>query len=243
MRRAWTRIAVVAVISAAVAFWVYYDKQRQQNTPEHRLDTVLNAMPSWQVLKEQDPRFVARIREQILTMQKAGESEQEIIDVVQPQILELQMSRLQYAPDANAVAWMTINMEQTAAIQKVSDDACFRFLFPAVKGGVNPMRVLDKEMMQRRLQADADMMRMGWGRDRHNVSPEEHAAAVEDVRPIMQALSSKYGKDIQLLVMPENAVGKEKLTCEMVQAMWGKVLKLPEQKAARVIRMAVTEQD
>lgn len=243
MRRAWTPIVAVAVISAAVAFWVYYDKQRLQNTPEHRLDTVLNAMPSWQVLKEQDPRFVTRIREQILTMHKAGESEQEIIDVVQPQILELQMSRLQYAPDANAVAWMTINMEQTAAIQKVSDDACFRFLFPAVKGGVNPMRVLDRDMMQRRMQADAEMMRAGWGKDRHNVTPEEHAAAVEDVRPIMQALSSKYGKDIQLLVMPENAVGKEKLTCEMVQAMWGKVLALPEQKAAGVIRMAVTEQD
>lgn len=243
MRRAWTRIAVVAVISAAVAFWVYYDKQRHQNTPEHRLDTVLNAMPSWQVLKEQDPRFVARIREQILTMQKAGESEQEIIDVVQPQILDLQMSRLQYTPDANAVAWMTINMEQTAAIQKVSDDACFRFLFPGVKGGVNPMRVLDKDMMQRRLQADADMMRTGWGKDRHAVTPEEHAAAVEDVRPIMQELTVQYGKDIRLLVMPENAVGKEKLTCEMVQAMWGKVLALPEQKAARVIRMAVTEQD
>jgi hypothetical protein len=236
---------LIAVISAAVAFWVYYDKQRQQNTPEHRLDTVLNAMPSWQVLREQDPRFVARIREQILTMQKAGESEQEIIDVVQPQILELQMSRLQYAPDANAVAWMTINMEQTAAIQKVSDDACFRFLFPAVKGGVNPMRVLDldKGMMQRRLQADADMMRAGWGKDRHTVTPEEHAAAVEDVRPIMDTLADDYGQDIQLLVMPENAVGKEKLTCELVQAMWGKVLQLPEQKAARVIRMAVTELD
>lgn len=243
MRRAWTRIAVVAVISAAVAFWVYYDKQRLQNTPEHRLDTVLNAMPSWQVLKEQDPRFVARISEQILTMQKAGESEQEIIDVVQPQILELQMSRLQYAPDANTVAWMTINMEQTAAIQKVSDDACFRFLFPAVKGGINPMRVLDKDMMQRRLQADADMMRAGWGENRHTVSPEEHAGAVEDVRPIMQDLTVQYGKDIQLLAMLENAVGKEKLTCELVQAMWAKVLALPEQKAARVIRLAVTELD
>ncbi len=243
MRRAWTRIAMVAVISAAVAFWVYYDKQRLQYTPEHRLDTVLNAMPSWQVLREQDPRFVARIRKQILTMHKAGESEQEIIDVVQPQILELQMSRLQYAPDANAVAWMTINMEQTAAIQKASDDACFRFLFPAVKGGVNPMRVLDKTMMQRRMQADAEMMRAGWGKDRHTVTPEEHAAAVEDVRPIMDALADDYGQGIQLLVMPENAVGKEKLTCEMVQAMWGKVLALPEQKAARVIRLAVTELD
>lgn len=243
MRRAWTPIVAVAVISAAVAFWVYYDKQRLQNTPEHRLDTTLNAMPSWQVLKEQDPRFVTRIREQILTMQKAGDSEQDIIDVVQPQILSLQMSRLQYAPDANAVAYMKINMEQTAAIQKVSDDACFRFLFPGVKGGINPMRVLDKDLMQRRMQADAEMMRAGWSNDRHTVTPEEHAAAVEDVRPIMQELTVQYGKDIRLLVMPENAVGKEKLTCEMVQAMWGKVLKLPEQKAARVIRMAVTELD
>lgn len=243
MRRAWTPIVAVAVISAAVAFWVYYDKQRLQNTPDHRLDTTLNAMPSWQVLKEQDPRFVTRIREQILTMQKAGDSEQDIIDVVQPQILSLQMSRLQYAPDANAVAYMKINMEQTAAIQKVSDDACFRFLFPGVKGGINPMRVLDKDMMQRRMQADAEMMRAGWSNDRHTVTPEEHAAAIEDVRPIMQELTVQYGKDIQLLVMPENAVGKEKLTCEMVQAMWGKVLKLPEQKAARVIRMAVTELD
>ncbi|CAM8675068.1 topoisomerase II [Leclercia sp. M-A074-M] len=243
MRRAWTPIVAVAVISAAVAFWVYYDKQRLQNTPDHRLDTTLNAMPSWQVLKEQDPRFVTRIREQILTMQKAGDSEQDIIDVVQPQILSLQMSRLQYAPDANAVAYMKINMEQTAAIQKVSDDACFRFLFPGVKGGINPMRVLDKDMMQRRMQADAEMMRAGWSNDRHTVTPEEHAAAVEDVRPIMQELTVQYGKDIRLLVMPENAVGKEKLTCEMVQAMWGKVLKLPEQKAARVIRMAVTELD
>ncbi|POU75414.1 topoisomerase II [Leclercia sp. LSNIH6] len=243
MRRAWTPIVAVAVISAAVAFWVYYDKQRLQNTPEHRLDTTLNAMPSWQVLKEQDPRFVTRIREQILTMQKAGDSEQDIIDVIQPQILSLQMSRLQYAPDANAVAYMKINMEQTAAIQKASDDACFRFLFPGVKGGINPMRVLDKDLMQRRMQADAEMMRAGWSNDRHTVTPEEHAAAVEDVRPIMQELTVQYGKDIQLLVMPENAVGKEKLTCEMVQAMWGKVLQLPEQKAARVIRLAVTELD
>jgi hypothetical protein len=54
---------------------------------------------------------------------------------------------------------MKVNMEQTAAIQKVSDDACFRFIYPAVKGGVNPMRVLDKPMMARRMQADADMMR------------------------------------------------------------------------------------
>jgi hypothetical protein len=46
---------VVAVVAAAVAFWVYFDKQRLQQDPEQQLDTTLNAMPAWQVLKEQEP--------------------------------------------------------------------------------------------------------------------------------------------------------------------------------------------
>jgi hypothetical protein len=243
MKKTWIRIVVVAVVAAAVAFWVYFDKQRLQQDPERQLDTTLNAMPAWQVLKEQEPALQKRIREQILTMQKAGESEQHIIDVIQPQILNLQMSRLQYAPDANVVEYMKANMEQTAAIQKVSDDACFRFLYPGVKGGVNPMRVLDKPMMQRRMQADADMMRAAYGKNRHTVTPEERAAAVADVRPIMKELADKYGEAIQLLQTPEQAVGKEKLSCDMVQDMWAKVLKLPEPKAAGVIRLAVSELD
>ena len=241
MNKTWIRIVVVIVVAAAVAFWVYFDKQRMQQTPEQQLDTTLNAMPAWQVIKEQEPAFQQRIREQILTMQKMGESEQHIIDVIQPQILHMQMSRLQNAPDANVVNYMTINMEQTAAIQKVSDDACFRFLYPAVKGGVNPMRMLDKDLMTRRMQADADMMRAAYGKNRHTVTPEEREAAVTDVRPIMKTLADKYGEDIQLLQMPEKAVGKEKLSCDMVQEMWAKVLALPEQKAAGVIRLAVSE--
>ena len=243
MNKTWTRIVIVVIAAAAVAFWVYFDKQRMQRTPEQQLDTTLNTMPAWQVIKEQEPAFQKRIREQILTMQKAGESEQHIIDVIQPQILTLQMSRLQHAPDANVVEYMKVNMEQTAAIQKVSDDACFRFLYPAVKGGVNPMRVLDKPMMQRRMQADADMMRSAYGKDRHTVTPAEREAAATDVRPIMKALADKYGEDIQLLQMPEKAVGKEKLSCDMVQEMWAKVLKLPEKQAAGVIRLAVSELD
>ena len=86
------------------------------------MDNALNAMPAWQVIKEQEPALHQRILDQMAALQKAGEPEQQIIDTIQPQILHLQMSRLQNAPDANVVNYMTINMEQTAAIQKVSDD-------------------------------------------------------------------------------------------------------------------------
>ena len=236
MNKTWTRIVIVVIAAAAVAFWVFFDRQR---APERQMDNALNAMPAWQVIKEQEPALHQRILDQMAALQKAPE--QQIIDTIQPQILHLQMSRLQNAPDANVVNYMTINMEQTAAIQKVSDDACFRFLYPMVKGGINPMRMLDKDLMTRRMQADADMMRAAYGKNRHTVTPAEREAAVEDVRPIMKQLADKYGEDIQLLQMPEKAVGKEKLSCDMVQEMWAKVLALPEQKAARVIRLAVSE--
>ena len=48
MNKTWIRIVVVIVVAAAVAFWVYFDKQRMQQTPEQQLDTTLNAMPAWQ---------------------------------------------------------------------------------------------------------------------------------------------------------------------------------------------------
>ncbi|HHA1916773.1 TPA: topoisomerase II [Enterobacter asburiae] len=239
MNKTWTRNVIVVVAAAAVAFWVFFDKKQQ--SPEQQLNTALNEMPAWQVIKEQEPALHQRILDQMAALQKAGEPEQQIIDTIQPQILHLQMSRLQNAPDANVVNYMTINMEQTAAIQKVSDDACFRFLYPTVKGGVNPMRMLDKDLMARRMQADADMMRAAYGKNRHTVTQAEREAAVEDVRPIMKALADKYGEDIQLLQIPEKAAGKEKLSCDMVQEMWAKVLALPEQKAAGVIRLAVSE--
>lgn len=239
MKKTWIGTVVVVVVAAAVAFWVFFDKQQQ--SAEQQLNATLNEMPAWQVIKEQEPVLHQRILDQIAALQKAGEPEQQIIDTIQPQILHLQMRRLQNAPDASVVNYMTINMEQTAAIQKVSDDACFRFLYPAVKGGINPMRMLDKEMMSRRMQADADMMRAAYGKNHHTVTQAERETAVADVRPIMKELADKYGEDIQLLQMPEKAVGKEKLSCDMVQEMWAKVLKLPEPKAAGVIRLAVSE--
>lgn len=83
-------------------------------------------------------------------MKKAGSSEQQVIDAIQPQILQLQMARLQQAPDANVIEYMKINLEQIAAVAKIGDDECFRFLFPAVKGGLTRHVWFLQEIMNRR---------------------------------------------------------------------------------------------
>jgi len=232
------RIAIAVVLGMVAAGWIYRDKA--PNT-EQQLDTALSSMPVWQVIKEQEPEFRKKVQDEMLALQKAGKNEQQIIDTVQPKILHLQMARLQNAPDANVVEYMKINMEQTAAMQKVSDDNCYRFLYPEVKGGVNPMRLLDKDLMQRRMQADVDMMRAAVGPDKHTVTPQEIQQAETDVVPIIQKLSGKYGDDIELLQMPQKGKGKEKQSCDLVQDLWNNVLALPEPNAAGLIRYAVSD--
>ncbi len=232
------RIAIAVVLGMVAAGWIYRDKA--PNT-EQQLDTALSSMPVWQVIKEQEPEFRKKVQDEMLALQKAGKNEQQIIDTVQPKILHLQMARLQNAPDVNVVEYMKINMEQTAAMQKVSDDSCYRFLYPEVKGGVNPMRLLDKDLMQRRMQADVDMMRAAAGPDKHTVTPHEIQQAETDVVPIIQKLTGKYGDDIELLQMPQKGKGKEKQSCDLVQDLWNNVLALPEPNAAGLIRYAVSD--
>jgi len=232
------RIAIAVVLGMVAAGWIYRDKA--PNT-EQQLDTALSSMPVWQVIKEQEPEFRKKVQDEMLALQKAGKNEQQIIDTVQPKILHLQMARLQNAPDANVVEYMKINMEQTAAMQKVSDDSCYRFLYPEVKGGVNPMRLLDKDLMQRRMQADVDMMRAAVGPDKHTVTPQEIQQAETDVVSIIQKLTGKYGEDIELLQMPQKGKGKEKQSCDLVQDLWNNVLALPEPNAAGLIRYAVSD--
>jgi len=231
------RIAIAVVLGMVAAGWIY--RAKAPNT-EQQLDTALSSMPVWQVIKEQEPEFRKKVQDEMLALQKAGKNEQQIIDTVQPKILHLQMARLQNAPDANVVEYMKINMEQTAAMQKVSDDSCYRFLYPEVKGGVNPMRLLDKDLMQRRMQADVDMMRAAAGPDKHTVTPQEIQQAETDVVPIIQKLTGKYGDDIELLQMPQKGKGKEKQSCDLVQDLWNNVLALPEPNAAGLIRYAVS---
>ncbi|MBE8980635.1 topoisomerase II, partial [Escherichia coli] len=38
MNKTWTRIVIVVVVAAAVAFWVFFDRQR---APEQQMDAAL----------------------------------------------------------------------------------------------------------------------------------------------------------------------------------------------------------
>lgn len=241
------KISAAVMVLVALVGWnlfdVWYLMPREQKSgvvAESEMDAAFHAMdnmPTYQVLREQEPALMETIRTTAKAMQKEGKTQQQIIDYIQPQVLGVQMLRVQNAPDENVIAYMKINMEQTAAIQKVSDENCFRFLFPAVKGGINPARILSRDFLINRMNIDAAMMRAAYGAGRHTVTDQERQEAQQNLQPVIAMLVKKYGKDIEIMPDPHKAIGKEKIACEIVQDMWNNVLKLPQDKAAGIIRM------
>ncbi|EPJ3206402.1 topoisomerase II [Salmonella enterica subsp. enterica serovar Derby] len=236
-------IFVVAIVAWNI-FDVHYLIPRESPeygmTEEQKFDNAMRANPVFQVIREQEPALTQKIIAQAAQMKNEGKSEQQVIDAIQPQILQLQMARLQQAPDANVIEYMKINLEQIAAVEKVGDDECFRFLFPAVKGGINPVHLVPREIMSRRMVGDMGMMRAAYGPDKHTVTTEEKQLALQDLQAISPGLVQRYGDDIQIMADPNKGIGKEKIACEIVQDLWTQVLKLPTARAAGVIRLMLS---
>jgi hypothetical protein len=129
MKKTWTRIVVVAVWPPP---WRsgYFDKQRLQQDPEQQLDTTLNAMPAWQVIERAGARAAsAHPRPDPPCRKRASLNSTSST----PSSRRSSSCRCRACKTPRTPTWWTMkaNMEQTAAIQKVSDDACFRFLYPA----------------------------------------------------------------------------------------------------------------
>lgn len=247
-KKGWVSKAGAVVLAlAAIALWNvldarYFMPQRQSvqtQSEAERFDAAFAKLPIYGVLKEQEPQFMAQLRDHSLAMHKEGKSEQQIIDAIQPEIMTLQIKRLQSAPDANVVAFMQANMQQTALVQKESDDACFRFLFPGVKGGINAARLLPQDVTLHRMEVDAQMMRAAWGETKHTVTEAERQRAQRDVQPILQKLTDRYGSDFSLMATPQQAIGKEQRVCNIVQDLWREVLQLPADRAAGIIRLSM----
>lgn len=248
-KKGWVgKIAGAVIFVVAIIGWnlfdVHYLIPRMSpdygQTEEQKFESAMMAMPTFQVIKEQDPAFWQHILELSVQMKKAGKGQQEIIDAIQPQILQLQMARLQQAPDANVVEYMKINLEQIAEAKNSGDDVCFHFLFPAVKGGINPVKVISHEVLARRTESDARMMRAAYGPNKHTVTPQEKQQALADMQTIGPALVQRYGQDIDIMSDPSKGVGKEKVACQLVQDFWSQVLALPEVNAAGVVRLALS---
>lgn len=202
-------------------------------------DDGLMSTPLYQAIQHHEPEVWDQLQSQIQAMHHQDQDEQGKIDALQQQVLRISVQRLQQAPDKETVAYMRANMAQTAQLQQQGGETCFRFLYPEVRGGVNPVKLLTRAQITQRMDADVAMYNASFGADQHTVTPAEREQAHRDIQPIVQAMMKRYGDDFGLLAEPQKAQGKENQVCDMVQTLWSQVFDLPEANAAAVIRYSV----
>lgn len=239
------RGSAVVLTLAAIAAWnivdYYYLKKSSDQIYQQKIDAALQSMPGYKVIEEYDPQTYSQIRSRMIMMRKEGKNEQQFIDAIQPQILAIQRKLLQLAPDAQVVAVMQGNIEKISTVQKISDDACYKFLFPEVKGRVNIVSFLPRDRLIVMMNIDAAMMRSAYGPHKHIITDEEKQNAFKDIQSVARQLIPKYGQDFGIMDDPYKGLGKEKIACELVLDVWNRVLLLPDVRAAGVIRMVLSE--
>ncbi|SEK49432.1 hypothetical protein SAMN04487787_102124 [Kosakonia sacchari] len=246
-KKGWLSKGSAAVLVAVfIALWNFIDirylqAQKNAQTAEARFDAMVQQVPTWQLMAEHEPKLFSELRNQVVVLMKAGANEQKIIDTIQPRFSALQMQRMPLASDQLVVAETRVLIDQTVEMQKISDDACFRFHYPEVKGGVNPVALNSRETLKRRLDTDYAMLQSTYGPDKHTITPQEKQQAQADLEPIVRQLYSKYGQDVQLLSHPDQASGKEKVVCDMMLEILHGVQALPQERAAGLYRSLMLE--
>lgn len=246
-KKGWLSKGGAAVLVVVfIALWNFIDirylqVQRNEQTAEARFDAMVQQIPTWQLIAEHEPTLFSELRNQVVVLMKAGASDQKIIDTIQPRFSALQMQRMPLASDQLVVAETRVLIDQTIEMQKVSDDACFRFHYPEVKGGVNPVSLNSRETLKRRLDTDYAMLQATYGPDKHTITPQEEKQAQADLGPILRQLYGKYGQDVQLLSHPDKASGKEKVVCDMMLDILNGVQALPQARAAGLYRSLMLE--
>lgn len=241
------KTSIVAIIVALI-IWNYIDTNflipKNGNhsgfVEAKKIDEMLATVPSIALFKELEPELWQSIFNQLAQMHKEKKTEQQMIDVIQPQILKIQMKSLQNAPDTNVVDYMKINLEQVAIIQKSSNENCFKFIFPHINGGINGVNFIPKNIIQKRLDANESIMKIAYGENKHIVTEQERELAINDGRAVLNKLEQIYHDDVYIMMDPINGVGKEKIACDINQDFWKLVIELPEKNAAGVIRLAMS---
>ncbi|MDX5628474.1 MULTISPECIES: hypothetical protein [unclassified Brenneria] len=245
-RKQWIgRISGIAIFIGIIAAWnflgVNYLFSGKTFSEELRqAETAMSQLPVYRTIKESDPVFYDKLQVKMVKLKREGKSEQQLIDIIQTDISSFLISRLYYAPDDKVVAQMRNTLKQIEKFQAYGADSCFKFLFPAVSGGVNPAKILPLEIMQQRMQADNDLIAASYITPRAVDKTQEIEAAKQAIQPILQQMQLKYGDDLQMVVRPEAANVDRKRACDIMQDFYQSILSLPQAQSAAVLRMVLS---
>ncbi len=210
-------------------------RQQQQAAVAAAQDR-LATLPVWRTLQKQQPALYRQANDQLLRDLAAGVPLPQAIDRLRPLSADLLNQRINAARDEDLLRYMHISLEEMKAMRQIGADACFRFLFPQVKGGINLSDVLPKTLTDSELLAMDTLFQHSDGADQ----PMDLAQGRVKLQGVVRTLYGRWGSDLQTLNTPAEAGVDEARLCDMTIDLYQSVLALPDKDSANVLRIIIS---
>lgn len=196
--------------------------------------------PMMQVLNQYDQKSFYRLRDKIIAMKNDNNTDQQVFNELLIDFIKIQKGRSNFATDQDIISLARLIRDQIVYAKGVSDDFCFRFLYPSVSGGIQAWLEFPESILTKRNFLEAAMVRNSYGVNKHIITSDEASQAKKDYDNMEKQLNLKYGTDLEIVADPGKGMKKKKIACEISEDMLNYMLALPAERTAGIYRQIIS---
>ncbi|WP_241609539.1 hypothetical protein [Rosenbergiella australiborealis] len=226
---------IVLIALFAVGYGFYAATYKPHQAVEQQAYERFTHLPGYRLIKQQDPELWHDLSETFRRSFAEDASFQKAVGEVRGQLTALVNLRIVKADDTTVTNYIAVAVQQMQALNNISAESCFRFLYPQVSGGVNIGVLLSPEMNDADQQALEALFTHSLGHD----YPRDVAAAHASLSQVVSELYPQWGNQLQQLNQSEDLATDHQKLCIMSIDLYRTILKLPKPAAANLIRQMV----
>lgn len=217
-------------------YWIYACKpQREQQRTEQRALAEMAAMPGYRVLKQQEPALWTQLQEAFLSSIRQGDSVPVAVGQLRGMLADVINQRLGRATDQAVIHYVSVSVDEMQALDKISTEQCFRFLFPQVDGGVNLMTVLPPSMNAQDSAAMESLLLSSQGP--YKTLNKDQAS--QTLKQVVSGLYTRWGDKLKQLNEPGDTSSDHQALCAMTIDLYQTILRQPAPQSANLLRTMV----
>ena len=231
---------IIQTIVTVVLFSVLYAFANNGIIPDHKKQVALAQFeseilgnPAFEALKEYAPEAMEEIR---TYLGKAVDESHDalLVQTNTRQILaKTLVTRIGKSSDSAILEMSELLIDQMKILDKRGDDSCFRFLHPAVAGGIDATQVFSNEIMNRDYESTKSILSSF---DENRPAPHE-SQALQIFNPIVASLVDKYGQPAVAQLNSVSAPETDRsLVCAVTMELYSAIAARPADETVIVLR-------
>ena len=198
------------------------------------VDGQLRDLPAFAAIKEHEPATYQTMKSELVTAMQDGADKDAIALRVHNLTASLAQKYIPRCSDQALIRYMRVTMDEVDQLSKRNPELAFAMLFPEPGKFVDIRSSLDEATQKEDLAALAGVISTGAGQP---VRKSSDSRANDLIRQVFQELASEDGAGAAKVIANPHAPGVDKRqVCTLISHLYGKVLALPEDDAALVLR-------